>query len=270
MSESKGGGVIRDTVGATAGVVFGALAAATGHGPELAAGAGIVGQTLALLGWDSVTRRSEPFVSAYRRELLEHNTGDFDEQVRERAKDPQFRAVMYQALRKVRDTYDDAVVPALGVLTADYTVPAAKVPDAFFRGASDLLCELTAEEYAALVRLADEIAKTDDSGSTYIAIATASQAPDKIKITVGVSSQSVPTMTRTVEFRADACTTLATRLVRHGLARNVPTPPGAFLYEGSTEAVSWSAIVHIDPKAARRLHSVLSRAAVAEVAGVEG
>jgi hypothetical protein len=253
MGDSKPSAIVRDVVGTGTGILLSALMAALGHPPETSGAAGVVGQILGLLAYDKVTREGESFVSAFRREMLEHNTGDFAEQVRERAKDPAFRNLMFQALRKVQDTFDSAVVPALGVLTADYTVPTEKAPDAFFRGVSDLLCELTAHEYAALVSLVDEAASVDVDETSYVAIAT--RLDDKIALTP-VGASNVPP--REIDFDAEMCAALAQRLQRHGLARSVPNVSGVFVYDGG--GASWNALVHVYPKVLRSLHSILQRA----------
>ena len=252
MSESP---IVRDAAGA--GLTAFLAAIATGMGfpvAAFAAGLSASAQVLSLLAYDSVTRRGETFVSTFRRVLHEGHEGDFDAEVRERAKDPQFRNVTYQALRHVRDALDDAVVPALAVLTRDYTIPTVKRADAFLRGTSDLLRDLSAEEYDALVRtialLADHAAR--DEG--HIGVAVSADAKPQIAMTLGGSQRTATTNA------PESCGAILDLILKNGLGRVPPEVSGGSFVSAYERRVAWGHYVEIEIAKLRRLQSILQRA----------
>ncbi len=142
------------------------LAHACGYSAEGVAFAGAAGQILGVLGYDNLARRGEAYVSTFRRLLHESNEGDFENQVREQAKDPTFRNTIFHAFRSLRDALDDCVAPALAVLTKDYTIPVVRPIDAFFRDFGDVLRNLSAAEYRDLIGLVEDLAKLATDATT--------------------------------------------------------------------------------------------------------
>lgn len=144
----------RDSVSIVLPPVATGLATWFGVLPASLTGVGLAAGILGLLAYDSITRRTESFCSAFRREIAETNTGDIDETIHERSRDPQFRNTAFHALRQLRDAMADAAAPAIAVLLSEYT---ARPGDAFFRNAGDLLCALSAAEYEELWMCTDGI-----------------------------------------------------------------------------------------------------------------
>lgn len=62
------------------------------------------------------------------------------------ADEPYIYETIVQSVQKLLEAADDSVVPSLGVLAAEY-LREEKRPDSFFRGLSQLLCDLSNEEF---------------------------------------------------------------------------------------------------------------------------
>lgn len=71
------------------------------------------------------------------------------ERIRARLDEPAVGETILQAVRRLEDFVDDAAIPALGALTAEYLREDRK-PDAFFRGTVRVLSDCDAVDIAAL------------------------------------------------------------------------------------------------------------------------
>jgi hypothetical protein len=119
-------------------------------------------QLLTCLAFEVFGRRAESYGSAFRRTARSlYETGDLDAELRRRAEqDPKFRQTVFATLKELEDSLDDAVVPALGVLAAEYAWPDPPRPvDPFFRGMLELLRTISAGELEALGAICACVAK---------------------------------------------------------------------------------------------------------------
>jgi hypothetical protein len=88
---------------------------------------------------------------------------DVRESISNRMNEPAAVGVLVESLRALADRLDPAVVPAMGTLAAEYLSKRLS-PDAFLRGASRMLAELSAAEHEALRGLLRELAAGPEQG----------------------------------------------------------------------------------------------------------
>jgi hypothetical protein len=245
--------------GAALSVFLGGLAAAAGYPLGAVAGASALGQILGVLGYDNLARRSESFLSTFRRILHESHEGDFDREIRDRAKDPEFRNVMFHAFRQLRDALDDSVAPALAVLAKDYSVPSTRRIDPFFRGMGDLLRDLSATEYADLVTFIVDVASlvADPDEQHYVGVIQGRQG--EVAAAVMKPFAPYPRVAKNLTAATHGRRVIA-MMLKHGLAENVPGGPAAISHGDPPHTVSFDVMGSFEPETLKRILSVVTRA----------
>jgi hypothetical protein len=80
--------------------------------------------------------------------------------------DPRKKSAILESLRALSQALDDAVIPALAALTAEY-LREGKSPDAFFRGTARLLTDISAEELNSLRSFVRALIEAEYKGPSF-------------------------------------------------------------------------------------------------------
>jgi hypothetical protein len=189
--------------------------------------AATIAQVMAIFAYDSIFRRGEPWLSTFRRQLMEsHGEEEFEAEVRARAADPEFRNTIFQSFRQLRDAMSDSVAPALGALAAEYTIPKLRPVDAFFRSMGDTLSDVSEAEYQGLCTIVTRMASLDPKEAERCYIGTVAERITELAVAVSEPIASVARdSARLEELDGPGGRRLVAVMLRNGLLEDVRGGP---------------------------------------------
>lgn len=169
--------------------------------------------------------------------------------------DPRKKSAILESLRALSQALDDAVIPALAALTAEY-IRDDKAADGFFRGITRLLSDISAEELDSLRSLVRALMDADYKGPSlevhYLPATPgySGEAPDAVRLKLPGPSENGQPVYEALKARVPHGMRLFHLLKTYNIGRD---NPGGFY-----DITSGPQVLRIDMDVVRRLDGLLN------------